>query len=106
MEEPVTRRELDEALETWGGALEQRAIAHVNALEQRTIERDNALEQRLIARMNQLGDQLEERITTRLSADLARYVKAANEEMRSWFRLIDDKYDERVTRLEAKRRRR
>ncbi len=79
MDAPVTRRELHEALEIWGGALEQRIIIAVKAL----LETQEA---RLLEELRAQARGSVDRLSDRIGA-------------------IDDKYQDlppRVARLEAK----
>jgi hypothetical protein len=87
MDAPVTRRELHEALEIWGGALEQR-------LEQR-------IEQRIIIAVKALLEAQEARLVEELRAQARGSVDRLSDRIGA----IDDKYQDlppRVARLEAK----
>lgn len=87
MDAPVTRRELHETLELWGGALEAR-------LESRIVV---SLERRIVA--------LFEMFEARFMSELRSHVQGALEDVRGRVSAIDDKYKDlpaRVGRLEAK----
>jgi hypothetical protein len=93
MDAPVTRRELHETLELWGGALEARLEGRIVALEERFF----GLEGRVVA----LFESFEARFMTQLRAQ----VQGALEDVRGQISAIDDKYKDlpaRVGRLEAK----
>ena len=86
MDAPVTRRELHETLELWGGALEARLEGRIVSLEGRVVA---------------LFEFFEARFMTQLRAQ----VQGALEHVREQVSAIDDKYTDlpaRVGRLEAK----
>lgn len=79
MDKPVTKRELHEALEIWGGALEARLDAKIDS------------------KLDAMG--------ARLSAELAQHTNRILDTMYEVTGAIDEKYSDlpaRVTRLEAK----
>jgi hypothetical protein len=83
MDAPVTRRELHEALEIWGGALEQR------------------IEQRIVIAVKALLETQEARLLEELRAQARGSVDRLSDRIGA----IDDKYQDlppRVARLEAK----
>ena len=90
MDKPVTKRELYEVLEIWGGALEAR-------IESRFDTKLDHLEARIETRFDTKLDQW----GNRLSAELAQHTNRILEETRSMIRVIDDKYEPRVSKLEA-----
>jgi hypothetical protein len=81
MDEPVTRRELHEALGIWGG--------------------------NLMARMDRQAEvvtaQVTAQVTAAMSVELARQIQASDERMRDYMRALLEPHDgvpERVTKLE------
>jgi hypothetical protein len=79
MDKPVTKRELHEALEIWGGALEARLDAKIDS------------------KLDAMG--------ARLSAELAQHTNRILDTMYEVTGAIDETYSDlpaRVTRLEAK----
>lgn len=90
MDKPVTKRELHEALEIWGGALDARLEAKLDA-------RLGAFEARVDAKIDAVG--------ARLSSELAQHTNRILEEVHQIIGAVDEKYRDlppRVTRLEAK----
>ncbi len=80
MTEPVTRRELHEALEIWGNTLEERIVSRVTA-------------------------QVTVQVTAHTSAEIARHVTASEERIRADMRAMLDPHHgvpDRVTGLEAR----
>lgn len=82
MDKPVTKRELHEALEVWGGALEARIDA-----------RFDARISRLETKTEQSKDQL--------SAELAQHADRILEETRKMVGVIDQKYSDLLGRVDA-----
>lgn len=86
MDEPVTRRELHEALDLWAGAI----LSQMSAQFAQADARFAAMEQR---------------ISQRLSEEMSRHIRASEENTRTLIAALDDKYRDlppRVTRLETK----
>ena len=121
MDAPVTRRELHETLELWGGALAARLEGRFVGLERRM----DGLEGRMDGLEGRMGgiegrmdgiegrmDGLEGRIVAlfesfeaRFMTELRAQVRGALEDVRAQVSAIDDKYNDlpaRVGRLEAK----
>ncbi|NVB78307.1 MAG: hypothetical protein HOV81_07930 [Kofleriaceae bacterium] len=98
MDEPVTRRELHEALDIWAGAI----MSQMNAqLAAQTAQ----LTAHLTAHLTEVIDVRCAAAEQRLATDLARHVQAADERMRAFLAGFEDKYRDlppRVTKLEAK----
>lgn len=94
MDEPVTRRELHEALDLWGGAIMSRMDAMFAA---QTAHLTAHLDARMDARFAATEQ--------RLSAELARHVQASEERLRVFIAALDEKYSDlppRVAALEGK----
>lgn len=101
MSKPVTKRELHEALELWGGALEARLEAR--------------LEAKFDSKLQAMGDRIEtwgrsmsaeiQNWGRQLSAELQQHTNRILEETRKMVAGVDDKYRDlpgRVDALEAK----
>ena len=87
MDAPVTRRELHEALEIWGGALTRQITANVT--------------REVIGQVKGLIEDSEKRLTQEVRGQ----VGGSADELAVRLRVIDDKYadmPDRVSRLEAK----
>jgi hypothetical protein len=105
MDAPVTRRELNQTLDTWAATIINTTI---DTITSRFTAAMSAMETRLTTAM----DTLEARMTAmihaaeaRLSDELRRGTKASEEELTTRIRVIDDKYKDlpdRVARVEAK----
>ncbi len=115
MDHPVTRRELHAELAAFEERLEQRLEqkleqkidAKLGSLERRFDHKLELLQGALVDRIGARETRMErlERLPERLAAELARSVRAANEEMRDWMRAFEDRYRDlppRVDRLETK----
>jgi hypothetical protein len=90
MDAPVTRREMHEALETWGGAIIERLTSSLTRLIV-------ASEQRMTAAMVAMEG--------RLMNELGRATRASEAELTTRIKVVDEQYTDlpgRVTRLEAK----
>lgn len=90
MDEPVTRRELHEALDIWAGAIMSQMSAQLSA--------------QLAAQTAHLTAEIAAS-EQRYRDELARHVRASEENMRTWIAGLDDKYRDlppRVSKLEAK----
>lgn len=101
MEAPVTRRELHETLDLWGGAFEQRMLERMDERFQVFEHRFRALEERVDRRIVALFEHFEARFMT----DMRAQVRGALEDVTGRISAVDDKYGQlpaRVTRLEAK----
>jgi hypothetical protein len=86
MDEPVTRRELHEALDIWAGAIMSQMSAQLAAQTAHLTAEIAASEQRY-------------------RDELARHVRASEKNMRTWIAGLDDKYRDlpaRVSKLEVK----
>lgn len=96
MDEPVTRRELHEALEIWGEVLADRIEARIDArLEAHRAETRAELQ----AIRTDLRD-----MEGRLHDELARHSSANRDELTGRVNVVDEQYRDlpaRVTRLEA-----
>lgn len=107
MEAPVTRRELHEALETWGGALERRIIAAMKAMFDGMEPRFAGIEARFAGIEARLGNVETGMVAmeTRLINEIKGQTKGSEEELASRLVAVDEQYKDlpaRVTRLEAK----
>jgi hypothetical protein len=89
MDKPVTKRELHEALEVWGGALEARIDARFDARISRLETKTEALS----VEIRQSKDQL--------SAELAQHADRILEETRKMVGVFDQKYSDLPGRVDA-----
>jgi hypothetical protein len=102
MDKPVTKRELHEALEIWGGALEARIDAK---LEAKLDAKLGAFEARIDAKLDAKLDSKIEAMGARFSAELAQHTNRILDAVYEITGAVDEKYSDlpaRVTRLEAK----
>ena len=101
MDKPVTKRELYEALEVWGGALEARADAKLGVLEARL---ETKLETKLDLKLDAFRDEVRVQLK-HLSVELAQHANRIIDTMKEMVGVVDEKYNDlpgRVAVLEAK----
>lgn len=104
MTAPVTRGELHEALETWGGAIEARAEARFKAIDQRFEAVDRrfaAMQERMDARFDELRALI--MTTATMLIDRMNAMWDPIRDLPTRVSTIEDaKLPERVTKLEAR----
>ena len=110
MDKPITKRELHQALEVWGGALEARLEARL-ATKLELAEWGNRLSAELKQHADTWGHRLSSELTQhadtwghRLSSELTQHSNRILDETRKIVGVVDEKYSDlpgRVAALEA-----
>ena len=100
MDAPVTRREMYEALETWGGAFERRLLDAMKAMFDAIERRFTAFEQRFTA-----FDLRFDAFEKRMHGEIKQLTKGSEQELAARLVAVDEQYRDlppRVSKLEAK----